>query len=461
MDSTRKQLFPNRRLFTLILPLFLEQYLAILVGMADTVMVSSVGEAAISGVSLVNNISAVMLSLFTALAAGGGIVTSQFLGADREEDAQRSTGQLITMSFSVSILIMSFCLIFSRALLRLFFGDIEADVMEAASTYFFYNSLSFPLLALYSAFAAILRADGNTKVSFYVSLIRNAVNIGGNALCIYGLGMGVEGVAIPTAVSRLVGAAFMGYTVSKNRYPLHPQRKDILRITPRLMGRMLRVGMPTAVENSIFQLGRVITLSMIAGFGTFQITANSTANTLVNMSVATNTALSVASMTVIGQCIGAQDPVQIKRNSKKLLLLAYGFQVLFDTVLIVFRYPLLGIFQNLSPETVEIAAELMCIHLGNAMILYPLAFLLPSFLRSASDSAFPMYVSIASMAVFRLTLARILCVELGMGAPGVWWAMIADWVCRSTFFAIRWFGGGWKKKFKLAEAKETTVEEGA
>lgn len=455
MENSPKQLFSNRRLFALILPLLFEQYLAIMVGMADSIMASSVGEAAISGVSLVNNISAVMLNLFTALAAGGGIVTSQFLGANRKDEAQRSTGQLITMSLFVSLLVMTLCLIFSRFLLRLFFGAIEQDVMDAAATYFFYNALSFPFLALYSAFAAILRADGNTRVSFYVSLIRNAVNIAGNALCIYGLGMGVEGVAIPTAFSRLVGAAFMAFAVSKSQYPLRPRKKDIFHINPRLMGRMLRVGFPTAVENSIFQLGRVVTLSMIAGFGTYQITANSTANTLVNMTVSTNTALSVASMTVIGQCIGAQDPVQIRKNSKKLLLLGYGFQVVINSFLILFRYPLLGIFQNLSPETVELSAKLMCIHLGNSMLLYPLSFLLPGFLRAASDSAFPMYTSIASMAIFRLTLARILCVELGWGAPGVWWAMIADWVCRSILFSIRWFGGGWKKKFKLSDEKKT------
>ena len=451
MTRTEKPLFSNQRLTKIIIPLLLEQYLAILVGLADTVMVSSVGEDAVSGVSLVNNLSAVMLNLFTALAAGGGIVTSQFIGAKRSDDAQRSTGQVITMSMIVSIAIMSLCLIFSTPLLRLFFGDITPEVMKAASTYFFYNALSFPFIALYSAFSAILRADGNTKTAFYVSMVRNVVNIGGNALCIYVLGMGVAGVAIPTAFSRLVGAACMGIAVSKNRYPLHPRKQDIIQIQPKLMLRMLKVGLPTAVENSIFQLGRVVTLSMISGFGTYQIAANSTANHLTNMTVATITALSVAGMTVVGQCIGAQDFKQTNRNVFKLLALGYIGQIVLNSILLIWRYPFIGIFQNLSPETVELAADLLCIHLPCAMAIYPLSFLLPSFLRAASDSAFPMYTSISTMLIFRLGLSLVLCVNLGWGAKGVWWAMIVDWVFRSALFSWRWLSGAWKKKFTLDE----------
>jgi len=461
MTQSEKPLFSNRRLFTIILPLLLEQYLAILVGMADTVMVSSVGEHAVSGVSLVNNISAVMLNLFTALAAGGGIVTSQFLGAKRSDDAQRSTGQVITMSLGISLIIMSLCLVFSKPLLKLFFGGITEKTMNAASTYFFYNALSFPFLALYSAFSAILRADGNTKTAFYVSMLRNVTNIGGNALCVYGLKMGVAGVAIPTAFSRLVGAACMAFAVSKGHYPLRPRATDIIRINPKLMGRMLKVGLPTAVENSIFQLGRVITLSMItmvpvaAGLAPdYQTAANSTAGTLSNFTVATITALSVAGMTVVGQCIGAQDFRQTQKNVKKLLFLGYAGQIVMNTFLLIFRYPLIHIFQNLSEETIELSADLLCIHLPCAMLIYPLAFLLPSFLRAASDSAFPMYASIASMAIFRLSLAWVLCVNLGWGAKGVWWAMIADWLCRSILFSARWLSGAWKKKFKLDDKKE-------
>lgn len=451
MDQSTNNLFSNRRLLLLILPLFLEQCLANLVGMVDSVMVSSVGEFAVSGVSLVNNISSVVINLLTALAAGGGIVTSQFLGARRERDAKHSTGQLLTMTVGVSMVVMAVCLIFARPLLRLFFGAIEQDVMEAASTYFFYNALSFPFLALYSACSAILRADGNSKTSFYVSLLRNAVNLIGNALCIYGLGMGVEGVAIPTAFSRLVGAGVMVLAVAKNHYPLRPDLEDLAKINFPLMGKMLRVGLPTAVESSIFQLGRVATLSMISGFGTYQIAANSTANSLVGFVVTVTSSIGVASLTVLGQCVGAKDLQQIRKNSRKLMALCYAANGIASALVILLRFPLIHLYQNLSPETVDLAAKLMCIHLGSGILLYPTSFLFPYFLRAANDSAYPMFVSIASMVVFRLTLSYILCVTMGYGAIGVWCAMVIDWVSRSAFFLLRWARGKWKKKIGLDE----------
>ena len=446
MDNPRPQLFDNKKLTMLIIPIFLEQILGILVGMVDGVMVSSVGEAAVSGVSLVNNISAVMLNLFVALAAGGGIVTSQLLGAGKKQDARRSAGQMITMCVLVACAIMVLCLVFSRQMLRLFFGEIEKDVMEASVTYFFYNALSFPFLALCSAGGAILRANGNSRVSFYVSLLRNGVNIAGNAICIYGLGMGVEGAAIPTAISRVAGAICVMLVVNGRQQPLRPSKKDIFRINPKLMGRMTRVGLPTALENSMFQLGRVMTLSMISGFGTFQITANSTAGHLCNFVVTTITALRTASLTVVGQCVGAQDMGQIKRNYRRLMIWAYLSHGIAAALVVLFRFQLLGIYDNLSPETVELAADLVCIHLIPAIALYPLSFLIPGPLRAANDSAFPMWVSILSMVIFRLSLAQILCVELEMGAVGVWLAMLVDWVCRSICFTVRWHSGAWKKK---------------
>lgn len=450
MELPRQQLFSNKKLVALILPLFLEQMLGTLVGMVDGIMVSSVGESAISAVSLVGNISAVMLNLFAALATGGSIVTSQLIGAGRKEDSRRSAGQVITMTVAVSAMLGLGCLLFSRPLLHLVFSDVEKQVMDDSVTYFFYDALSYPFLALCSAGAAIMRANGNSKVTFYVSMLRNAVNVAGNAICIYGLKLGVEGVAIPTALCRVVGAVAIMLVVMGKKQPLRPSFKDIFHVDRRLMGRMLRVGLPTAFENSLFQLGRVMTLSMITGFGTYQIAANSTANTLTGLVITITTTFRIASMTVIGQCVGARDEKQIKENYKKLMVAEYICNAVAAIAMILARRQLLGLYTGLSAKSVELAAELMCIHLGAGLFLYPLGFLITGPLRAANDSAFPMWVSILSMSIFRLTLAQILCVQLGWGAPGVWWAMIVDWVCRSVCFTWRWHGGYWKKKCGLA-----------
>ena len=450
MENPRRQLFSNKALITLIIPLFFESLLGVLVNMVDSMMVSSVGEAAISAVSLVGNISGVMLNLFAALAAGGAIVTSQLVGAQDPKTARHSAGQVLTMTVIISSLLGLLCILFNRPLLNLVFGKVEPDVMEDSVTYFFYNAASFPFLALCSAGGAIMRAQGNSKVTFYVSLLRNGVNIAGNAICIFALDMGVEGVAIPTALCRVVGAVAIMLVVMNKKQPLRPSFRDIFRISPKLMGRILRVGLPTAFENSLFQIGRVMTLSMITGFGTYQIAANSTANNLTGLAVCVTTTFRLASMTVIGQCVGAKDEQQIKENFKKLMIGEYVCNAVAAVAMILLRYPLLHLYKDLSPETVTLAAQLMCIHLGMGIVLYPLSFMLTGPLRAANDSVFPMWVSILSMVIFRLTLAQIFCVNLGWGAPGVWWAMIVDWVCRSTCFSIRWLSGAWKKKCGLA-----------
>ena len=203
MENANTRLFSNRQLIRLIIPLIIEQALTMLVGLCDGIMVSSVGEAAISGVSLVDMINAVVLVLFGALATGGAVVTSQFIGARKMHDAQKSVGQLVLMAAVLGTVFMALCLIFARGLLRLFFGSIDADVMEAGLLYLRITAFSFPFIALYNAGAAVFRSMGNSKVSMKVSILMNIINVGGNALCILVLKMGVAGVAIPTLVSRM------------------------------------------------------------------------------------------------------------------------------------------------------------------------------------------------------------------------------------------------------------------
>lgn len=451
MALPQQRLFSNKRLVMLIVPLILEQSLGFLVGMVDSVIVSSVSEAAMSGVSLVANIAGVVLTLFSALTAGGAVVTSQFLGAQKKENARHSAGQLVTLSTGVAVALMIVCLLFSKGMLRACFGNVEQDVMDAAVEYFRYSAYSYPSIALYNAFVAILRANGDSKTSFYVSLLKNVINLIGNMICIYGLGMGVEGVAIPTLLSRVIGAVVIILIAMSKRQPLRPKMADFIRIDGKLIKRILRIGMPSALENSLFQLGRVATLSMITAFGTYQIAANSTANSLVSIVMTTVTAFHVASLTVIGQCVGARDMAQIKGYFRKLIGWSYLIHGVVAVLFIVFRYQIISVYKNLSPETLELTAKLMCIYLFSAIPLYPLAFFINGPLRATNDSAFPMWSSIFSMGVFRLGLAVILCVKLGLGAAGVWWAMVADWVFRSICYTARWCSGAWKKKCGMQE----------
>ena len=440
----KERLFTNRQLLTLLWPLVIEQALEILVGMADTVMVSSVGEAAISGVSLVDMINQLIITLFGALATGGAVVTSQYLGAKRQGDAAKSAGQLVGLSALLGVSVAAFCLLTRTAQLRLFFGTITDDVMEACLVYFTITSLSFPFLALYNAGAAIFRSTGNSAVSMKVSVIVNAINFCGNAFCVFVLKMGVAGVAVPTLISRAVGAAIILALAAKPEYILHITLRTVTHLERSTAKNILYIGIPSAFENSLFQLGRVLVVSMISLFGTVHISANAVANNLDAIGCIVGNAMGLAMITVIGRCVGAQDFEQVKYYTKKLLLWDYIAQGAVNVTVILLLNQILSLY-TLTPETRALSWTLVMIHDGCGILLWPAAFALPNALRAANDVRFTMMASVVSMIVFRMGLSWILCVNMGLGAVGVWYAMVVDWICRIICFVTRFVTGTWKK----------------
>lgn len=443
----QQRLFSNQRLIRLIIPLVIEQGLTILVGMCDGVMVSSVGEAAISGVSLVDMINAVVLILFAALATGGAVVTSQFLGARQMEKAKKSAGQLVLMAGVLGSVSAVLCIVFANGLMKLFFGSIDQAVMDAGLIYLRITALSFPFIALYNAGAAMFRSTGNSKVSMQVSLLMNLINVVGNAFCIFVLKMGVAGVAIPTLVSRAVAAAVILAMAAQKKHELHLQRQWLTHIDRDMMGSILRIGIPSACENSIFQLGRLVVVSMIALFGTTQTSANAVANTLDGVGIIIGQAMGLAMVTVVGQSVGAGDPKQTSYYIKKLMLWTYVLMGISNGLLFLFVDQMVGLYSSLTPETVVLARTLVQIHSGFAILLWPVSFVLPNALRAANDVKFTMWVGVGSMILFRVVVSWFLCVQFQMGAIGVWIAMILDWVCRISFFLPRIFSGKWQTKY--------------
>lgn len=451
MNLDKNRIFSNQMLLKLIIPLIIEQTLAILVGMCDGVMVSSAGEAAISGVSLVDMINNLILKIFAALATGGAVITSQYLGARKHPEAQRSAGQLVLMSAGFGLAIMVLCLVFARQLLQLFFGSISQDVMDAGLIYFRITALSFPFIALYNAGAAIFRSIGNSRVSMKVSVIMNLVNVGGNALCIYGLNMGVAGVAIPTLASRALAAFLILHLISKPENEVRLRWCNVRTPEPGMLKNILHIAVPSACENGIFELGRVLVVSMISLYGTTQTSANAVANNLDAVGVIIGQAMGLAMITVVGQCVGARDSAQVTYYTKKLMLWVYIAQGILNGLVCLLLPQLIGLYSSLSPETEALAATLVRIHTLCGIVLWPAAFVLPNALRAANDAKFTMVVGIASMFFWRISLSYLLCVQLEMGAVGVWIAMVVDWMCRSAFFIGRTVSGKWKQKCGLGQ----------
>ena len=441
----RTPLFSQKDLLRLVGPLLIEQFLAVTVGMADTMMVSRCGEAAISGVSLVDMINNLIIVLFAALATGGAVVVSQYLGAKEQEKANASAGQLILLSAILGAVVAALCILFARPMISACYGSIDADVLDAGVLYLKITALSYPFLALYNAGAALFRSMGNSRISMQISVLMNIINIVGNAVCIFGLKMGVDGVAWPSVVSRVIAAVLiLGRCYQKGHVLTVPRT---VKLDTGMAKRILGIGVPSAFENSLFEAGRIVVVSMISTFGTVQIAANAVANNLDGMGVIPGKALSLAMITVVGQCVGARDYEQAVHYTRKLTLWAYLTMGLFNGAILLFLRPLVGIYE-LSGATMELAILLVTIHAGCAIFFWPLSFVLPNALRAANDVKFTMIVSILSMAVWRLGFSYLLCVRMGWGAVGVWVAMVIDWTCRVTCFVLRFRSGAWKTKYQ-------------
>ena len=437
-------MFTRKDLAKLLLPLIVEQLLAVLVGMADVVMVAAVGETAVSGVSLVDSISILIIQMLAALATGGSVVCAQYIGKKQPENACEAAGQLILVTTMVSVVIAVIALIGNRHLLAMIFGKVENSVMENAQIYFWLSALSYPFLAVYNSCAALYRAMGNSKVSMYASLVMNAINIAGNAICVFGLHMGVEGVGIPTLVSRAFAAILMLFLIQRPQNVIRIRNLQELRFNGRMIKDILKVGVPNGMENTMFQFGKLFLQSLVSSLGTVAIASYAVASNLVTFEYLVGNAIGLGIITIVGQCVGAGEWEQAKQYTKKLVLVNYAALVVICSLMILFRNQVVGIY-NLSPEATRTSAEMLFAH-SLAMVVWPLAFTIPYSLRASFDAPFTMYVSVASMWIFRIASAYFFVKVLNLGVLGVCYGMYIDWVFRGLLFVNRFHHFGQKRK---------------
>lgn len=440
-------LFSNQDLRRLIFPLIIEQILAVSVGMADTMMVSSVGDAATSGVSLVDMINNLFINVFAAVATGGAVVSAQFLGQKRRDQACRAANQLILITGIVAAAIMILCITLREGLLHVIYRGVAEDVMRNAVIYLVLSAASYPFLAVYNSCAALFRSMGNSKISMDVSIVMNVVNVAGNAVFIFWMGWGVAGAAIASLISRMIACGILMYLLRDEKLDIH--LIGDWKWNGRMMKQILHIGIPNGIENSIFQLGRVLVVGIIALFGTTQIAANAIANNLDSMGVLPGVAMNLAIISVIGRCVGAGNFGQAEYYAKKLIKLTYVINGVCCGLVIV-TMPLTLRLYGVSEDALRLGAILAVIHCGCGILIWPVSFCLANVLRAANDVKFPMCVSILSMIIFRIGFSYVLAIGLSWGAIGVWWAMVADWIVRAGFFVWRFVNGRWKTFYRTA-----------
>ncbi len=439
-----RQRFGNRELFALILPILVEQLLTMLVGIADTLMVSYAGEAAVSGVSLVNQLNNVFIFVFGAVASGGAVVASQYIGRNDRENGVAASSQLLMITVLISAFLMGISILFRSQILSLLFGRVEPDVMEASLTYLVISALSFPALAVYNSAAALFRSMGKTKAIMNISIVMNAINVIGNAIGIFVLQAGVVGVAVPSLVSRTFAAVIMLILCFEKKNTLYVQMGKMLAWNGKMLKRILNIAVPNGVENGLFQLSKVAISSIVALFGTVQIAANGVAQSFWSMASLFCIAFGYAFVTVIGQCMGAGDIEAVDYYNKKLLRITYIGSAAWN-LLIMILTPFVLTLYSLSDDTKKLVILLVVIHSVFNVILCPVAFSLSNGLRAAGDIRFTMYASVFATVVCRVIFSIVFGVWMNLGVIGICLAMVGDWMVKAALIQVRYRSRKWTR----------------
>ena len=437
-------LYTNKDLKKLIIPLVFEQLLAILVGMVDTVMIAGVGEAAVSGVSLVDTINILIINITAALATGGAVVAGHFLGQRDSENASKSAWQLVLFSIYLSIAVTIIFLASYKPALRMVFGQVEREVMESASVYLVITAVSICPLAIYNSCAALFRAMSDSKTTMYIAIAMNLINLAGNAILIYGAKLGVAGPAIATSFSRIAAALLIMVLMFVMDKQINLKGRVTWKLDIVLIKKILYIGIPNSLENSLFQLGKILLLSLISTFGTYAIAANAVCNTLASFNVLPGQAINMALLSVASMCIGAGDFQQARYYTKKLMVISIGCTAAISGILFVASPWIMGIY-HLTPQTEALAVLVMRWHTVLAVLFWMPSFTLPNTLRAAGDVVWTMIIAIASMWVFRIGFAYLFSYYLDGGLLGVWVAMAIDWGFRGLCYGIRYHGHKWER----------------
>lgn len=438
------RLFSRKDLVRLIIPLIVDQFLQVAVGLSDSIMVARVGEAAVSGVSLVDTVMLLIINIFTALATGGAVIAGQYLGRKDPKTGCEATAQLFNFTFLFSIFIMILGYLGQNVILYHVFGKIEPEVMKDSRTYLLIVLASIPMIAMYNAGAAIFRAMGNSNIAMKTSLLMNSINVFGNALLIFGFHRGVEGVAIPTVVSRGVACVVILVLLNNQEHALHILHPYPFKIKWDVLKKILYIGIPNGLENSMFQLGKIAVLSLVSGLGTASLAANAVGNNIANFAILPGMSFGFALLTVCAQCVGAGDFEQVKYYTRHMMRVEY-LCLIASNLIVILALPFILSVYNLSDEAARYANDIILYHAACVVTIWPLSFTLPNTLRAAADVKVTMVLSIISMWVFRFGFSYLLTMEFHMGIFGVWVAMTIDWLVRGIFFVCRYRSGRWQK----------------
>ncbi|MBP3652686.1 MAG: MATE family efflux transporter [Clostridia bacterium] len=438
-------MFTKKQIWSLVIPLMVEQVLTSLMGTADTMMISCAGSAAISAVSLVDSINVLIIYIFSAMATGGAVICAQYLGRSQKEEANETGKQLILTVLGLSLFVTLFIVALRGPLLRLIFGRVEADVMENALVYLLITALSYPFIALYNAAAALFRVDGKSRLTMVVSTVANIVNVVLNALFIFVLDMSTAGAALATLASRIVCAVAVLYYLRQPRQSIVVRDYRRFRPDMKRIWHIVSVGVPNGIENGMFQFGKLAIQSTISTLGTVAIAAQAMTSVLEGFTSRPPEGIGLGMMTIVGQCIGADRPDEARKYIRQLTLYAHIATAVVCVLVALLVRPI-TILADMEPEAADLTVRLTYVVCLVKALIWTYSFIPAYGLRAAGDLRFCMMVSASTMWLCRVVIVTVLIRGFGFGPMGVWIGMFCDWAVRGTLYTLRFRSGRWATK---------------
>lgn len=444
-DDAKYSLFTTRDILRLVIPLFFEQLLFRLVGSIDTLMVAGLGEASISAVSLVDMFNNCISGIIIALATGGAVVASQYIGAGGLNRARESAKQLLILLFVAGMIVFLVGELFPEEIIRIIYGKLPDDVHAAVMRYFKITLLALPCITVYGGCTALFRVMNRTKITMNIAIVSNLVNVIGNAMLIYLFQMGVAGAAWATLFARLLSLAIILFMISDRTKIIFIDFKKGFRLSWKFIRKILFIGIPGGIENGVFQFGRIFVLGLIASYGTREIAANAVANTIDIFGSACGGVFTLAVVTVIGRAVGAGNEKQIRYYVSKMMAWAYTSHILWNLLVLALTPFILLCFSKLDVETRRLALYLILIHNVLGMFMWPGSFVFPCILRSMNDVRVTMLISVGSMLVVRVCFSYLIAGWINSGVLAVWIAMVLDWIVRISGFYLRYRSDAWTR----------------
>ncbi len=442
-------LFNYRSIWNLTFPLIIESLLSITIGMADTIMVSGYSEVAVSAASSVDILSQLFIQVFAAFATGGAVIVSQYLGHNEKEKAQKAARNLIYITLLISVVLLSIGLLLKDVIITLVVGKAGVDVKRDAISYFIPIMISFPFLAVFNSTTAISRSIQKTKRTMAVALVMNIVNIGANYFFIYTLNLGAMGAGVASMLSRIIGAIIMFTLMMNKDEDCNLRGIQKLSFDKELILKISKMGLPTALDGSLFHFGKIILQSLIATLGTSALAINAVVGNFNAYANIPGNAMSLAIIALVGYSAGAGRKDEERYYTRLMMTFGILVTLLITSFMYIYTDLVVGIYQ-LSEENTKIAIPICRLCLITCTFIWPFSFILPNALRATGDVKFTMIISIFSMWTFRVILSFILVKFFNFGVDGVWYGMYADWTFRGTVFTIRYLGHKWQEKMVIA-----------